>query len=304
MNVESGSLRGRDPHQTPMRLALRRIFTQFTIEIDANPDLAGNEIVALGRLRNHFLLSADLYPETIGTFHFSTRFDYAHLVNTRRGQLLNPALPVHLREDPDISTEHYRRIERLRARIDRARDESDLPGVFEPGEAGRVGIQMNQVARLYRDSSNFRHCVEEVQRAAIAREPARALLGLREGLQGACEGPATPPSNQKGMPEGRSTDSIGGQVHSRVRQPPQPFRSGDFVMGPPLVRQRLEAKPAHEEPPQRERSMREPTALHRGPLVPPEGERLTEETLVHPNQTVICSRIALDLPEQEQYDLL
>jgi hypothetical protein len=163
---------------------------------------------------------------------------------------------------------------------------------------------MNQVARLYRDSSNFRHCVEEVQRAAIAREPARALLGLREGLQGACEGPATPPSNQKGMPEGRSTDSIGGQVHSRVRQPPQPFRSGDFVMGPPLVRQRLEAKPAHEEPPQRERSMSEPTALHRGPLVQPESDRLTEETLVHPNQTVICSRVALDLPEQEQYDLL
>ena len=155
------------------------VSSQFTIEVDANPDLAGNEIVALNRLRNHFLLSADLYPETIGTFHFSTRFDYAHLINTRRGQLLNPALPVHLREDPDISTDHYRRIERLRARIDRARDESDLPGVFEPGGAGRVGIQMNQVARLYRDSSNFRHCVEEVQRAAIAREPARALLGLR-----------------------------------------------------------------------------------------------------------------------------
>ena len=74
MSIEGENLRGRDPHQTPLGLALRRIFTQFTIEFDASPDLADNGIVALSRLKNHFLLSAGLCAETVGTFHFSTPF--------------------------------------------------------------------------------------------------------------------------------------------------------------------------------------------------------------------------------------
>ena len=59
MSIEGENLRERDANQTPVGLAIRRIFTQFTFEIDDNPDLAGNEVVALCRLRDHFFLSAD-----------------------------------------------------------------------------------------------------------------------------------------------------------------------------------------------------------------------------------------------------
>ena len=238
MSIRNESSEERDPHQTPVGLALRRIFTQFTIEIDANPDLAANEVIVLSRLRNHFLLSTDLYQETLGILNFSTRFDYAHLINTRRGQLLNPSLPVHLREDPDISSEHYLRIGRLRSRIDRARDESCLPGAFEPSATGRESTQLNQVARLYRDSHNFRHCVAVVQqRAAGAQGPARALLGLRGDEMCPGGGPETPP------PLTQATD------RDRERQPPQLLRSGDFVMAPPVSVRRYRVASGPSAPP-------------------------------------------------------
>ena len=48
--------------QTEIARALRRILTQFTMEIDANPWLGGEGRQVLERLRTHFLLSTDLYP--------------------------------------------------------------------------------------------------------------------------------------------------------------------------------------------------------------------------------------------------
>ena len=156
---------------TPIGIALRRVFTQFTIEIDANPDLAGNEVVAMSRLRNHFLLAADLYRETQDVFHFSTRFDYADLISSR-SVLLNPSLPPLSRDDVDISGHFYEQINELRTRIDRARDDEPLP-LGPERETGYV--LLNQVTRMYCEGRDFRRCGEVVQRRVTEGQCQQAM---------------------------------------------------------------------------------------------------------------------------------
>ena len=75
-------------------------------------------------------------------------------------------------------------------------------------------------------------------------------------------------------------------------------------MEPPVVRQRLEAKRAHVDPHQREQAMGNHNAMHEGPLIDPGSSIPSEEPIFHTTQVVVCSRLALGLPEREQTDPL
>ena len=141
------------PHilRSQIARAFRRIMTQFTMEIDANPCLSGAERQVLERLRSHFLLNTDLYPLS-SVFNFETSFSYGDLYNSRHW-LQGGDLPEHFREDPDLDEIFFKQVNKVRITIDRERMDNEhlLP---VPGEA-----QRNQVARLFCESSLFRTCV-------------------------------------------------------------------------------------------------------------------------------------------------
>ena len=137
--------------QTEIARALRRILTQFTMEIDANPWLGAEGRQVLERLRAHFLLSTDLYPLS-KVFSFETKFSYGDLYNSRHW-LQGGDLPEHFREDPNLDELFLQQVNEVRITIDRERMDSEVL-LTVPGEA-----QRSQIARLFRLSSRFRSCV-------------------------------------------------------------------------------------------------------------------------------------------------
>ena len=109
--------------QSPIARALRRILTQFTMEIDANPSLTADGRRVLGRLRSHFLLSTDLYRLS-RVFTFVTSFSYGDLYNSRHW-LQGGDLPEHYREDPNLSALFFERVNEVRITIDRERMDNE-----------------------------------------------------------------------------------------------------------------------------------------------------------------------------------